>query len=141
MTPYIVTKGNTDTSIREGDIIWLSENGDLNNASAGGWLSKEEWRQPGINDFECIEHTQLRVVKTGRHERVVRVQVIYMGFTKGDTVYIVENNRKIQPVEIIDTSYGFYTVRLITTGGVFRLKKHRLFASEEEAKQHITHHK
>jgi len=49
---YIVTKSSTDKSFRVGDLIWLSENGDLNNAMAGGWLSKDDWDVDRINDFE-----------------------------------------------------------------------------------------
>ena len=39
---YRVTKSSTDQNFKVGDIIWLSENGDLNNAMAGGWLSKHK---------------------------------------------------------------------------------------------------
>lgn len=35
---YTVIKSNSDHSIKAGDIIWLSQNGDLNNATARGWL-------------------------------------------------------------------------------------------------------
>ena len=49
---YIVTKSSTDKTYKKGDLIWLSENGDLNNAMAGGWLPKEEWNAKGTNDFE-----------------------------------------------------------------------------------------
>lgn len=33
---YTVIKPSSDSSFQTGDIIWLSENGDLNNASASG---------------------------------------------------------------------------------------------------------
>lgn len=49
---YTVTKSSSDGSFIVGDIIWLSSNGDLNNAMGGGWLSKEEWDVNGTNDFE-----------------------------------------------------------------------------------------
>lgn len=49
---YIVTKSSTDKTIKDGDLIWLSENEDLNNAMAGGWLSENEWNVEGRNDFE-----------------------------------------------------------------------------------------
>ena len=56
---YTVTKPSSDGTFQPGDIIWLSENSDLNNANAGGWLSESEWNQPGTNDFEvtiCKTH-------------------------------------------------------------------------------------
>lgn len=33
---YIVTKSSTDETFKIGDLIWLSQNGDLNNAMARG---------------------------------------------------------------------------------------------------------
>lgn len=35
---YIVTKGSTDGTIEMGDIIWISENRDLNIAGRKGFL-------------------------------------------------------------------------------------------------------
>lgn len=52
---YTITKSNTDGSFEVGDIIWLSENGDLNSVQGKGWLSKEEWDVPNTNDFEVTE--------------------------------------------------------------------------------------
>lgn len=49
---YVVTKSSTDKMFQSGDLIWLSENMDLNNAMAGGWLSEDEWNIEGTNDFE-----------------------------------------------------------------------------------------
>lgn len=49
---YTVTKSSSDGTFKVGDIIWLSANGDLNNAMGGGWLSKEEWDVNETNDFE-----------------------------------------------------------------------------------------
>lgn len=64
---YIVTKSSTDKSFKSGDLIWLSENGDLNNAMAGGWLSQEEWDVKEINDFECeISKTHYLGVISGK---------------------------------------------------------------------------
>lgn len=48
---YIVTKSSSDKTFQSGDLIWLSDNGDLNNAMAAGCLSKDEWDVPGTNDF------------------------------------------------------------------------------------------
>lgn len=52
---YVVTKASTDGTFEVGDIIWLSNNGDLNSVMGKGWLSQEEWNVPNINDFEVIE--------------------------------------------------------------------------------------
>lgn len=56
---YTVTKSSSDGTLQVGDIIWLSDNGDLNNAMCGGWLSEQEWNIYGTNDFEveqCTTH-------------------------------------------------------------------------------------
>lgn len=59
LTAYIVKKSSTDKTFKSGDIIWLSGNGNLNNAMAGGWLERQEWDTPKTNDFEyelCNTH-------------------------------------------------------------------------------------
>lgn len=50
---YVVTKSSSDNMFKLGDLIWLSKNDDLNSARDKGWLTKNEWDQPGTNDFEC----------------------------------------------------------------------------------------
>ena len=54
---YTVTKSSTDKTIEIGDIIWLSDNGDLNSIKGQGWLSEVEWDIDGTNDFEVEECT------------------------------------------------------------------------------------
>lgn len=67
---YIVTKSSTDKTFKSGDLIWLSSNGDLNNAMAGGWLPKNEWDVDGTNDFACeISNTHYLDVTSGE-ERI-----------------------------------------------------------------------
>ena len=64
---YIVTQSSSDKTFRSGDLIWLSENGDLNNAMSKGWLSRDEWDCPDTNDFECeISNTHYLEVVSGR---------------------------------------------------------------------------
>lgn len=64
---YIVTKSSTDKTFKSGDLIWLSSNGDLNNAMAGGWLPQNEWNVDGTNDFEYeISNTHYLDVTNGR---------------------------------------------------------------------------
>lgn len=52
---YTITKSSTDRSFEVGDMIWISENGDLNSVNGKGWLSKEEWDVPNTNDFDIAE--------------------------------------------------------------------------------------
>ena len=54
------------------------------------------------------------------------------------TAYIISAGNRIEPVAIIKYSGGFYTVRYQNREGGTRLKEHRLFVSEEEAKQEMT---
>lgn len=64
---YNVTKSSSDGMFTPGDLIWLSENEDLNSVRDKGWLTKEEWDQPGTNDFECeISNTHYLEVHNGR---------------------------------------------------------------------------
>lgn len=64
---YIVTKSSTDKTFKSGDLIWLSSNGDMNNAMAGGWLPQNEWNVDGTNDFKCeISNTHYLDATNGR---------------------------------------------------------------------------
>lgn len=69
---YTVTKSSSDGTFQAGDIIWLSKNGDLNDAKAKGWLSKEEWDIAGTNDFEYEECNTHRLLVLDGHEMVVK---------------------------------------------------------------------
>lgn len=51
----------------------------------------------------------------------------------GDTCYIVKNGRIVSPAAIVSISGGFYTLRLPDTNGMIRLKKHRVFSTQQEA--------
>ena len=63
---YIVTKSSTDETFKIGDLIWLSQNGDLNNAMAGG-VPQNECDVDGTNDFEYeISNTHYLDVIDGR---------------------------------------------------------------------------
>ncbi len=56
---YKVTKSSSDGTYKFGDLIWLSENGDLNDVFGRGWLTEKEWNVEGTNDFEyeiCQTH-------------------------------------------------------------------------------------
>lgn len=51
---YRVNKTSSDGSVDKGDIVWISQNGALVSAKNRGWLEKEEWDQPGTNDFNAV---------------------------------------------------------------------------------------
>lgn len=81
MRLYEVTKGSSDGTFQEGDLIWMSDNEDINNVRAGGFLSKEDWNQEGINDFECqlVDNlSAFSLVKVGDNECVVKKKALSM---------------------------------------------------------------
>jgi len=55
----------------------------------------------------------------------------------GDTCYIVKNGRIVSPATIVSISGGFYTLRFPDTNGMIRLKKHRIFSTQQEAEATI----
>ena len=73
---YTVTKPSSDETLQVGDIIWLSENGDLNNAKAGGWLSKDEWDVDGTNDFAVEECKTHRLLVVSGEEMVIKNELL-----------------------------------------------------------------
>ena len=73
---YTVTKPSSDETLQVGDIIWLSENGDLNDARAKGWLSKDEWDATGTNDFEVEECKTHHLLVVGGEEMVIKNELL-----------------------------------------------------------------
>ena len=69
---YTVIKPSSDETLQAGDIIWLSENGDLNDARAKGWLTKDEWDVAGTNDFEVEECKTHHLVVMYGSEMIVK---------------------------------------------------------------------
>lgn len=55
----------------------------------------------------------------------------------GDMAYIVESNKIIREVKIIRCSGGIFLVKFADTGGGIQVKRHRLFATSEEAENSI----
>lgn len=81
MRLYEVTKGSSDGTFQKGDLIWMSDNEDINNVRAGGFLSKEDWNQERINDFECqlVDNlSAFSLVKVGDNECVVKKKALSM---------------------------------------------------------------
>ena len=54
----------------------------------------------------------------------------------GDVAFLVESNRIIREVKVVNCSGGMYLIRFSNGGGI-RVKEHRLFATEEDAKKCI----
>lgn len=57
----------------------------------------------------------------------------------GDKAYIIQSGQIIVRVEIISINNSFYVCKL-PSGGAIRLRKSRLYESENEAKDHILKH-
>ncbi len=55
----------------------------------------------------------------------------------GDTAFIIESNRIIREVEIVRCSGGMYLIRFKDSGGGIQVKKHRLFATKEDAEDSL----
>lgn len=74
LTPYRVIKDSFDTSLQKGDIVWLSENGDLNLADPTypGWLTEREWKTPETSDFEIVPAPDYKLICLGRTETIIK---------------------------------------------------------------------
>ena len=70
---YVVTKGSSDGTLKVGDKIWLSKNGDMNIPSVAGWLEEDEWNMPGTNDFEVELCNDYYIAVTQRSEALRKV--------------------------------------------------------------------
>ena len=92
---YTVTKTSSDETLQIGDIIWLSENKDLNNANKG-FLSKHEWEVAGTNDFGVEECKTYHLLVINGCEMVVKNKSCLQD-SKSDTIM----------------EYRFYLCRLI----------------------------
>lgn len=67
LTPYIVTQGSTDGTFQRGDIIWKSENGDINSLKGRGWIHPDEC-DPETMDFTFEETAEYKVMRVSGHE-------------------------------------------------------------------------
>lgn len=59
---YCVIKDSSDKTFTKGDIIWKSENGDINSVTGNGFLPFLE-QDESSNDFECVNAPDWRVRK------------------------------------------------------------------------------
>lgn len=60
LTAYTVTKSSTDGTFSVGDVIWMSENGDINCIGSCRWVSPSECSGEAL-DFECQPYAENRV--------------------------------------------------------------------------------
>lgn len=63
LKPYCVTKSSSDNTFVSGDIIWMSENGDINSVQAAGCIDTHEVDEKTL-DFEAESTSDFEVVKT-----------------------------------------------------------------------------
>lgn len=54
-------------------------------------------------------------------------------FKRGDTCYILKNNRCPVQAKVVSKSGDLYIIQMVGSSGAIRLPSHRLFLSEEEA--------
>lgn len=62
LIPYRVVKGSSDGTFIKGDVLWKSENGDINSIAGNGFFSFPE-QDEASNDFECVEAVGWKVTK------------------------------------------------------------------------------
>lgn len=74
LTVYRVTKDSSDGTFIKGDLIWLSENEDLNSVEGKGWLTKDEWSNQKTKDFMYEEAKEYKVIKENGREYVKKVK-------------------------------------------------------------------
>ncbi len=56
-------------------------------------------------------------------------------FSVGQHVFIISNNSYVMEMVILRITGEFYTLRSVNQGSGTRLKKHRLYATKEEAQK------
>lgn len=56
---------------------------------------------------------------------------------RGDNVYIVESNRIIRPVQILNCSGGLYLVKFLDSDGAIRVHPDRLYNTREAVEEQV----
>ena len=73
LKPYRITKDSSDGTFVSGDIIWMSDSGDINSVQAAGCINPNEaWGK--TLDFEVETTPDFEVVKTNGSEICRRVR-------------------------------------------------------------------
>lgn len=68
LIPYRVTRGSTDGHFQQGDLLWVSENGEVHNITSGLWMECLD----DEDDFEAEHDDRYEVV----HVRDIDSEVI-----------------------------------------------------------------
>ncbi len=61
-------------------------------------------------------------------------------YKKDQIVYFVRSNVEVKEAKIINCANGFCTIRFLDTFGGIRVRDSKLYATKEEAEQHVTNH-
>lgn len=56
---------------------------------------------------------------------------------RGDNAYIIESNRIIRPVRILNCAGGLYMIKFLDSGGAIRVHPDRLYNTREAAEEHV----
>lgn len=72
LKPYRVIKESSDRTFIFGDIIWVSQNGDINNMNANGWITPSEVDDNTL-DFEVKNADDFEVLIIGKQEICSRI--------------------------------------------------------------------
>lgn len=67
LKPYRIAKSSSDRTFVSGDIIWISDNGDINSVQAAGCINPHEVGRKTL-DFEVEITSNFEVVKTNGSE-------------------------------------------------------------------------
>ena len=67
LKPYRVVKDSSDRTFISGDIIWISQNGDVNNMNANGWITPSEVEAETL-DFEAENADDFEILIIGKQE-------------------------------------------------------------------------
>lgn len=73
LKPYRITKDSSDGTFISGEIIWMSENGDINSVQAAGCIDPHEVDGKTL-DFEAEVESNFEVIKTNGSETCRRVR-------------------------------------------------------------------
>ena len=59
---------------------------------------------------------------------------------RGDNAYIIESNRIIRPVRILNCAGGLYMIKFLDSDGAIRVHPDRLYNTREAAEKQIEQH-
>ena len=72
--------------------------------------------------------------ETGIYDKISNMANKYK---RGDTVFLVGNGHFIEPATVVMHVAGFVTIRFTERNGGTRVRESRLFATREDAEQHV----